>query len=841
MASANGGGGEGDDADEDDGILREGAAAATTGTIIGAVPNYDGDALARVVLADAWFYGDKPELAKILKQERERALTRDATIRQVRQMYPQKSGEKNSLESLSDAIGARFGRIKQYFAGGAPSLEQLLIEREVFALDDDDKEVRLFFDRRVAGYGLPTPRGVFDALAYGNEVSPRSYRLCYVTGSSGSGKTFFSLHYLRNVRNDDKLPSVTMYIKPAGFYQQVDFSSSDAPQRLVRLVQKRFASWVDAKLKRQWLASDGPLRMHVCFVFDDAESLALGGFFDNTSMVLQLLAALDYAEFAESFAVVVSGTRVQGRAFDSQSEALTFRMQPWRRGDLIEVLEKNKESFLLKPEDSVIPLADAIASVALLNALTFNGRTTFYLMKAIQSSMIQLKNVAEINWITQLNALSPEIAALVVRRYSDDNSLRDLDGAGRKRVGAWVLGWLSRLKTYRIELPEFDGLSQAERLTALSLIEQNAKNRESLRYGEIFSSTVTPALALVLLDLIGALPGALLGWKGAEEVAALYTSRQWVLREWRNHARRLNKVQKRFVPDRDLCTLDQFEKRLAEKGDTAAEDYNRQRIKLERQFGALLGALRLYRPSCQIQSPGTPRVLIPIVPKRSILLYGAGGSFAAVVAPYTLVLSKYGADRRRPASVSLPDALGECALLRGCADARALRGLLAVWRGGLPAAVAAAAADEDDTGGGGGWIQGGWATADDRQRWLQRQRQRSASFPENLLSRPEPSAGVSYLEVPPGGPADAALPGLPEVLDVSFVVATDADRIDVALAQDGASRPRRLAVSRKVLDPASLEVDAGRLPDPESRRAWASFLAGVREGVSVKFLFTNPS
>jgi hypothetical protein len=60
--------------------------------------------------------------------------------------------------------------------------------------------------------------------------------------------------------------------------------------------------------------------------------------------------------------------------------------------------------------------------------------------------MVRLKTLAEINWIAQLNVLSPELATFVVRRYSNDNGLKDLDGTERQRVGAWVLGWLSRLK-----------------------------------------------------------------------------------------------------------------------------------------------------------------------------------------------------------------------------------------------------------------------------------------------------------------------------------------------------------------------------------------------------------
>jgi hypothetical protein len=188
-----------------------------------------------------------------------------------------------------------------------------------------------------------------------------------------------------------------------------------------------------------------------------------------------------------------------------------------------------------------------------------------------------------------------------------------------------------------------------------------------------------------------------------------------------------------------------------------------------------------------------------------------------------LLQAKYRADRRRPASVTLPDELRKCALLKDCDDTRALRGLHAMWRGRLPTSSGRRRRPR---------TAGRAAAADPLAL---RKQQRSAAFPENLLSQPDPSDGISYLEIPPGGPVDQSLPSLPAVLDLSFVVATNADRINVTLAAG-----YHLTISEKALD-ATLQVDTGRLADPGSRLAWESFLASVREGVSVKFLFTSAS
>jgi hypothetical protein len=102
--------------------------------------------------------------------------------------------------------------------------------------------------------------------------------------------------------------------------------------------------------------------------------------------------------------------------------------------------------------------------------------------------------------------------------------------------------------------------------------------------------------------------------------------------------------------------------------------------------------------------------------------------------------------------------------------------------------------------------------------------QRSVAFPENLLSQPEPSDGISYFQLPRESSVAASLPSLPMILNVSFIIATTAERITATLAEGC-----HLMISEKILN-ASPQVDESKLPDSESKIAWASFLESVREG-----------
>jgi hypothetical protein len=309
-------------------------------------------------------------------------------------------------------------------------------------------------------------------------------------------------------------------------------------------------------------------------------------------------------------------------------------MRPWIRDDLEAVLEKNKRRLRFGPEHPTKPLADAIIAIPLLNALVSNGRSAFFLVEAIESLSDRMKSLEEVRWLPQLSERCSTIVESVVRRYSRTNGLSTLDQSQRPRVGAWVLGALSRLKIDDATPPQLDGLCAMERSKAALLYQENSlKSGTGLVLGpkQRFSASVSPALAIVLLDLLGVLSAVLAGWKGGEEVAVLYAARQWVLGCWSSHAGEINRLQNGYDPNRDRKTLSEFESGLA----SMRSRYELDRDALEAKFGLSLKQLRLFRLQKQIQSPEKSSVRIPMAPKDSIFLNAERAKFADVIAPYT--------------------------------------------------------------------------------------------------------------------------------------------------------------------------------------------------------------
>ena len=150
----------------------------------------------------------------------------------------------------------------------------------------------------------------------------------------------------------------------------------------------------------------------------------------------------------------------------------------------------------------------------------------------------------------------------------------------------------------------------------LQLNVQLSNGTLTLLEGELYSASVTPAIAIVLFNMAGVFTGILAGWRGEEEVAALYAALQAILDRFRKHVEDL-------------------------KGKNTAKDG------LVEQFDESLSELYVCRLQKLVQSNKVANVNIPIVPKQSILLNAERASFADVIAPYQLLQTKH---------TSIPDA-----------------------------------------------------------------------------------------------------------------------------------------------------------------------------------------
>lgn len=199
-----------------------------------------------------------------------------------------------------------------------------------------------FLERHVE---RPEARATFEAQAAPD--NRRDYPLSYVVGPIGSGKTFFSLQYLRDFRNDEGLPSVLIYWQPWLWYKEVDFSGERGPAQLVDRFFERMAWRTGIHYERAWSPEADKLRLHVCLVLDEADNREQEGFFEKRAMVTKFARELEATQFARSLMVVVCGSLVDSTMdIDDAKDAYFFRMKDWSSDDLHRLWQKR-----MRPSD----------------------------------------------------------------------------------------------------------------------------------------------------------------------------------------------------------------------------------------------------------------------------------------------------------------------------------------------------------------------------------------------------------------------------------------------------------------------------------------------------------
>jgi hypothetical protein len=295
-------------------------------------------------------------------------------------------------------------------------------------------------------------------------------------GSSGSGKTFFCLQHLKNFLNDSGLDSATLYFKAAGLEGEsaVDWASKEAPAQVVAEITDVLDDYIKDELRRVWDKST-PLRMHLCVVIDEAGASVTQGFFDNRAKVRRWLAKLRSAKLAQSGTLVVCGAGLMSQTFASDRDAYYFRMRPWTRNDLERVLNQLVSKGLIKlgETDATSTIVEAIYSIPLLEALSTNARSAYFMVKGIETATNQTQALRNLGWQAHLSALVPGIVNEVVYLYTDSNAIQGLSEDQRRRIAAWMFGALSKLTPGALELPEFPGLKATEAYVAQQLLQLN--------------------------------------------------------------------------------------------------------------------------------------------------------------------------------------------------------------------------------------------------------------------------------------------------------------------------------------------------------------------------------
>jgi hypothetical protein len=291
--------------------------------------------------------------------------------------------------------------------------------------------------------------------------------------------------------------------------------------------------------------------------------------------------------------------------------------------------------------------------------------------------------------------------------------------------------------------------------------------------------------------MAGVFGNILEGWRGEWEVTALYAAQQAILTRFRRHV-----------------------------GDLAASGRTKQDLLM--QFDESLAELHVHRLQKPVESIGVAHVSIPIVPKHSIVLYATKATFADVIALYHLLRTKHALipNAAVAVAVDLEHELRECCLLKGCTNDRVIRWLIALWDGTFEGTLQ----DNFDEG-----RPSPTSPTDFRQPQL------SNAYPANLIMTRQPFDGVKHAEVVRSGRVKGprlVLPPLPSRLDVTFVLASNAERLDLVLPGTCT-----LPVTEASLD-GTLQIDEGRLSE-DHRKHWGALCGTLLEGVTLQFLFTS--
>jgi hypothetical protein len=534
----------------------------------------------------------------------------------------------------------------------------------------------------------------------------RSPQVCFVLGSSGSGKTFFSVREAARTGTSNSLEekSTTIYVQP-GCTAAFAVDNSDQPIIARKDKATNLVDWIKDEIKAAYGQKKfRKVKMHVNLVLDEAGSASFAGYFADPQCVGQVLKKL--RTVATSVWLVISGTGLDAAAFKSSTDAFKFRMKPWDRADLLLVLnsiigDKKKPYFPLATNPAnPAAIIDAVCSLSLYTALSANARTAHMMLDATCKYSGAVPEPE--SWILRLNEMTPVIVEDVVVNYIGHNALANLTIPQRRRVAASVLHAVDSARRSRsLQAPAFVGLVDTEEIACSdSLIESNVDNKGGNAYfvkkEEQTSILVSAALTIVCCSMLGIPVRVGSSFRVQELIASLFALCQKAIH-----------IVEKCRGDLDSSKLDFA---LAE-----------------------LKIVQVSKP-IPVERRDMTTISIPYLTRGEIWRNGENAPFADVVTEYVCFQTKRTEDEDKAKVVDLWVELEKCGLFRhqpaDCPGRLALRGLFMVWQGKLPEGpISLPAKSAVDT------------TISDRKPSTSR------AYPVNQLSGHNVAEAVTYLEI----------------------------------------------------------------------------------------------
>lgn len=752
------------------------------------------------------------------------------------------------MRVLAESISARITSINSFLDPYQEPVEDTLARMDMIDLSASRTRTEILDYERGFHKDLPTTeqmwKDVSTQIQYQNPPS-RSLPLCLVLGPTGSGKTWFALHYLRRkALVPPKRKVVTLYLQP-GTLTGIGFEPNNpsSAQVLIHRIRQECA-------KAALIDMPDKLDMHVCLVLDKAGSKRNIKEWLESKAMLETLCQ-EASQLATSVTVVVVGG-LTGRDLNPSKDAFVFRMKPWQARDLSIVMASYVNLLRLEEQETIDTVANAIFAHSKLGALATNARAASFLVQAVSNLSVMYSRWS---WEMQLEEWATTLVTDVVDKFRATSDIATLKAHEQRRVAASIFLALQKIKQGETSnLPTFSELEEDEIPIAESLLQYNLAlsttnddndDNDALQIlpGADFACTLPPGLVLVLYSMAGMFLTTVPGGRNEVELAALYAFRQSMVK----------------------C-MEQFMTGIKQ---------GRNRQDCQKDLDKSLARVRLVRLHNQEQHFSPPsnkseNVLVPMVDGETILMMmnldssssDDGAFFADVIAPYTLIFAKQTNDSSKPLEVNLYKEMAKCGLVKErdekeedgtsiTSDSRLIRGLMALWQNKLHLIPSQEATTPTPS-----------SSLQEQEEKVERNHQCSKAFPENVFSRVASKDPFHYAVIPGNGATTMTLnnhddigggttttrtiiplPDLEEDEDgtmIRLILLTNAEALTLIL---GPSIPKVTITKANTTfhdDGSTMEMNVETLQDSEAQSNWKTFVQDrLQKGVQLKFLFTT--
>jgi hypothetical protein len=256
-------------------------------------------------------------------------------VRQRRKVF----GEKSVLEVLRPLKSKE--ALKEFFCVVIIDWENVVDYTDLLPIEDKlDKQIVCLSNARewkvlqTEFVELESSKQmVRDVLPPSPTKDNRNEPLCYVLGSSGSGKTFFALKHAAPIGQwkSTKTRDTTIYIHAPRIPVLLDPKVDDSKKakQLIDHIRKELFTTYEKEIPEK-------LDMHVTLVLDEAGSRDLHGFFNKRENVDNVVRGL--RKLGNTVWLVLSGTGLTGAEYSSINDVYKFRMKEWGERELEAVL-----------------------------------------------------------------------------------------------------------------------------------------------------------------------------------------------------------------------------------------------------------------------------------------------------------------------------------------------------------------------------------------------------------------------------------------------------------------------------------------------------------------------